>query len=112
MPRARSSGALSMESKLRKSASPFIAKVFVIAAVSVVFPWSTCPIVPTLMCGFVRSNFFFAMAAQSSERGDTDFSDYRVQQRDAVPTLSNGEALAAMQGSVTAGEAEALRGRR
>jgi hypothetical protein len=28
--------------------------------VSVVLPWSTCPIVPTLMCGFVRSNFCFA----------------------------------------------------
>src|SRR3954452_19911590 len=64
--RARSSGALSIEAKLRNSASPLIASVFVIAAVSVVFPWSTCPIVPTLMCGFVRSNFFFAMAAHSS----------------------------------------------
>jgi hypothetical protein len=30
---------------------------FVIAAVRVVFPWSMCPIVPTFMCGFVRSNF-------------------------------------------------------
>jgi len=29
----------------------------VIAAVYVVFPWSTCPIVPTFTCGFVRSNF-------------------------------------------------------
>src|SRR5712691_12049760 len=28
----------------------------VIAAVSVVFPWSTCPIVPTFTCGLVRSN--------------------------------------------------------
>jgi hypothetical protein len=34
---------------------------FVIAAVSVVFPWSMCPIVPTFMCGFVRSNFCFDM---------------------------------------------------
>jgi hypothetical protein len=33
----------------------------VIAAVSVVFPWSTCPIVPTFTCGFVLSNFFFAI---------------------------------------------------
>jgi hypothetical protein len=24
-------------------------------------PWSTCPIVPMLQCGFVRSNFAFAM---------------------------------------------------
>src|SRR5262249_25520153 len=34
---------------------------FVSAAVSVVLPWSTCPIVPTLQCGLVRSNFSLAM---------------------------------------------------
>jgi hypothetical protein len=33
----------------------------VIAAVSVVLPWSTCPIVPMLQCGFVRSNLAFAI---------------------------------------------------
>jgi hypothetical protein len=33
----------------------------VIAAVNVVFPWSMCPIVPTFMCGFVRSYFCFDM---------------------------------------------------
>jgi hypothetical protein len=33
----------------------------VIAAVNVVFPWSMCPIVPMLQCGFVRSNFAFAI---------------------------------------------------
>src|SRR5690349_5516417 len=33
----------------------------VIAAVSVVLPWSTCPIVPTFRCGFVLSNLLFAM---------------------------------------------------
>jgi hypothetical protein len=33
----------------------------VIAAVNVVFPWSTCPIVPTFTCGFVRSYFAFAI---------------------------------------------------
>jgi hypothetical protein len=38
-------------------------KYFVIAAVSVVLPWSTCPIVPMFTCGFVRSNFAFAMMA-------------------------------------------------
>src|SRR5438105_15566699 len=42
-------------------AKDFDACVLVIAAVSVVFPWSTCPIVPTLTCGFVRSNFAFAI---------------------------------------------------
>src|SRR3954462_14148355 len=56
IPRARSSGALSIESNERSSASPFIASTLVIAAVRVVFPWSTCPIVPTFTCGFVRSN--------------------------------------------------------
>src|SRR5947209_19602655 len=61
IPRARSSGALSIESNARNCASPFSASTFVIAAVSVVFPWSTCPIVPTLTCGFVRSNFAFAI---------------------------------------------------
>src|SRR5689334_6390669 len=61
MPRARSSGALSIESNERNSASPLSASTFVIAAVSVVFPWSTWPIVPTFTWGFVRSNFFFAI---------------------------------------------------
>jgi len=34
----------------------------VIAAVSVVLPWSMWPMVPMLTCGLVRSNFFFAIA--------------------------------------------------
>jgi hypothetical protein len=37
----------------------------VIAAVNVVFPWSTCPIVPTFTCGFVRSNLALAMISVS-----------------------------------------------
>src|SRR5215469_7801535 len=61
MPRARSSGALSMVSKARYSASPLSASTLVIAAVSDVLPWSMCPIVPTFRCGFVRSNRFLAM---------------------------------------------------
>jgi len=40
---------------------PLSADTFVSAAVNVVLPWSTCPIVPTLQCGFVRSNFCLAM---------------------------------------------------
>jgi hypothetical protein len=28
-------------------------------------PWSTCPIVPTFTCGFVRSNFPFDTASTS-----------------------------------------------
>jgi hypothetical protein len=38
IPRAFSSGALSIESKARKSAHPFIASTFVIAAVKLVLP--------------------------------------------------------------------------
>src|SRR5213079_1060789 len=47
-------------------ASPLDSATLVIAAVSVVLPWSMCPIVPTFTCGFVRSNFFFAMFHFSS----------------------------------------------
>ena len=61
IPRSRSSGALSIWSNATFCASPFAAWIDVIAAVSVVFPWSTCPIVPTFTCGFVRSNLAFAM---------------------------------------------------
>src|SRR5256885_12148959 len=46
-------------------ASPFDSATLVIAAVSVVLPWSTCPIVPTFTCGFVRSNFALAMESRS-----------------------------------------------
>ncbi len=41
--------------------SPATGCTFVIAAVSVVFPWSMCPIVPTFRCGLFLSNFCFAM---------------------------------------------------
>src|SRR5262245_22895864 len=61
MPRSRSSGALSIVSKARYSASPFNARYFVIAAVSDVLPWSMWPIVPMFTCGLVRSNFFLAI---------------------------------------------------
>jgi hypothetical protein len=40
---------------------PLSADTFVRAAVNVVFPWSTCPIVPTFTWGFVRSNLALAM---------------------------------------------------
>lgn len=36
------------------------------AAVSVVFPWSTWPMVPMLTCGLVRSNFPLAARTTSS----------------------------------------------
>ena len=60
MPRAFSSGAASIWSYALYSP-----KYLVIAAVSDVLPWSTCPIVPTFTCGFVRSNFAFAMSRLS-----------------------------------------------
>jgi hypothetical protein len=41
IPRAFSSGALSIESYAAKVAPPVSARTFVIAAVSVVLPWST-----------------------------------------------------------------------
>src|SRR5262249_35398095 len=64
MPRSRSSGALSIESNERNLILGLcLDNTLVIAAVSVVFPWSMCPIVPTLTCGFVRSNFSFAIAS-------------------------------------------------
>ncbi|ERL55352.1 hypothetical protein M917_1609 [Psychrobacter aquaticus CMS 56] len=42
-----------------------IAATVAIAAVRVVLPWSTCPMVPTLTCGFLRSNLAFAMGISS-----------------------------------------------
>src|SRR5580700_8864198 len=61
MPRAFSSGALSIWSYAVNVAPPVSASTLVIAAVSDVLPWSTWPIVPMLQCGFVRSNFAFAI---------------------------------------------------
>src|SRR5215217_3156860 len=61
MPRAFSSGALSIWSYAFTSPPNFFDSTSVIAAVNVVFPWSTCPIVPTFTCGFVRSYFCFAI---------------------------------------------------
>src|SRR3954452_19453343 len=62
MPRWRSSGAASMDAKSRATVlPPASARTLVIAAVRVVLPWSMCPIVPTLRCGFERSNLCFAI---------------------------------------------------
>src|SRR3954465_12070841 len=61
MPRAFSSGAASIGCVALGSPANFFDSTVVIAAVSVVLPWSTCPIVPTFTCGLVRSNLPFAM---------------------------------------------------
>src|SRR5438552_1160352 len=45
------------------TARPFVDRTFVRAAVKVVLPWSTCPMVPTFTCGFLRSNFSFAIVS-------------------------------------------------
>src|SRR3712207_7314802 len=42
---------------LAGSSGTALASVLVIAAVSVVLPWSTCPMVPTFRCGLFLSNF-------------------------------------------------------
>jgi hypothetical protein len=65
MPRSRSSGALSIWSYAMNFAKFFFASTLVIAAVSVVLPWSTCPIVPTFRCGLLRTNFSLAIASSS-----------------------------------------------
>src|SRR6266478_6063017 len=62
MPRSRSSGALSIVSNERNVFFGLcFESTFVIAAVSVVLPWSICPIVPMFTCGFDRSNFSLPM---------------------------------------------------
>src|SRR5439155_4302346 len=69
IPRAFSSGALSIESNARYFTLGFaFDSTLVIAAVSVVFPWSMCPIVPTFMCGLDRSNFSLAMVSASPQK--------------------------------------------
>ena len=65
MPRAFSSGALSIWSYAMYEPPLVSAITFVNAAVSVVLPWSTWPIVPTFTWGLLRSNFSFDMTASS-----------------------------------------------
>src|SRR5436305_9176978 len=67
MPRSRSSGALSIESNERNLILGLcLLNTLVMAAVSVVLPWSIWPIVPTFTCGLLRSNFSFAIASPQS----------------------------------------------
>src|SRR5215218_5196659 len=68
MPRAFSSGALSIWSKADASFrfGYLSCRTLVIAAVSVVLPWSMCPMVPMLTCGLVRSNLALATGFLSS----------------------------------------------
>src|SRR5215210_4340057 len=69
MPRCRSSGALSIWSNawvLGLPTGSLSWSTFEIAAVSVVLPWSMCPMVPMLTCGLVRSNLALATGFLSS----------------------------------------------
>ena len=67
IPLSLSSGALSIFSNATASPVPSLAlRVLVIAAVKVVLPWSTCPIVPMLQCGLVLSNLALAILKKSS----------------------------------------------
>src|SRR3954453_2373748 len=68
IPRAFSSGALSIWSNADASLrfGYLSCRTLVIAAVSVVFPWSMCPMVPMLTCGLVRSNLALATGFLSS----------------------------------------------
>src|SRR4029079_16744286 len=61
MPRAFSAGSASIWSYAWTSPPKRSAPILVSAAVSVVLPWSTWPIVPTFTWGLVRSNLPFAM---------------------------------------------------
>src|SRR5262249_34449680 len=72
IPRAFSSGALSIWSYAMNWPPCVSAITFVSAAVSVVFPWSTCPIVPTFTCGLLRSNFSFDMARILQKKSGND----------------------------------------
>src|SRR5437763_7649985 len=68
IPRSRSSFALSIWSNGVKgfTSGNLSCRTFVMAAVSVVFPWSMCPMVPMLTCGLVRSNLALATGFLSS----------------------------------------------
>src|SRR5438045_874283 len=68
MPRAFSSGAASIWSYALASPPNIFDRTVVIAAVRVVLPWSTCPIVPTFTCGLVRSNLALAIVLDPGVR--------------------------------------------
>src|SRR3954470_10185244 len=81
MPRGFSSGAASLWSY-----GLYSPKYLVIAAVRLVLPWSTCPIVPMFTCGFVRSNLPFAIVSFLGGRTEILFGmrgDYRQRPKNA-----------------------------
>jgi len=77
IPLAFSSGALSMSSYfINLTVSSVIESVLLIAAVRVVLPWSTCPIVPTFTWGLVLSNLAFANLSSSLYFGKIALHNY------------------------------------
>src|SRR5699024_11459683 len=54
------------------------ASTLVIAAVVVVLPWSTCPMVPMFTCGFERSNLAFATVCPPGLHCDYDSRSHVV----------------------------------
>ncbi|RDX64448.1 hypothetical protein CR513_56998, partial [Mucuna pruriens] len=69
MPRARSSGAASISSYFFGALLPRAARAIVSAAVRVVLPWSTWPMVPMFTWGFLRSNLPRAAWTVKGRRG-------------------------------------------
>src|SRR6476620_4023831 len=51
---------------------------FVIAAVNVVLPWSTWPIVPMFTCGLLRSNFSLLILCVFSGRNREYYKTYQA----------------------------------
>src|SRR5690606_4890670 len=62
-------GAASIASYALNSPPKRSAPILVSAAVSVVLPWSTWPMVPTFTCGLVRSNLPLDIGAKPLELG-------------------------------------------
>src|SRR5947207_8962637 len=109
MPRAFSSGAASIWSYALASPPNFAARIVVIAAVSVVLPWSTCPIVPTFTCGFVRSNFALAMISSLAFHFRNDLFGLRFRHFLVVAELHRIDRPALAHRAQRGGVAEHLR---
>src|SRR5436309_2683566 len=90
-------------------ASPLDSATLVIAAVSVVLPWSTCPIVPTFTCGFVRSNFALAMISSLAFHFRNDLFGLRFRHFLVVAELHRIDRPALAHRAQRGGVAEHLR---
>src|SRR3954451_2521067 len=101
MPRAFSSGAASIWSYALASPPNLADRTVVIAAVRVVLPWSTWPMVPTLTCGLVRSNLPFAIE-KSPIKSNARVLVLRLHRTpDSLTTGSEGDAIADKYGGRT-----------